>query len=99
MRGRYGTSTGELMRAHCFRQRVHLLSFDMTTNTPVAHVSRKISSRLRELRGMKQEALAEALGISQQAVSKIEQSEHVESATLEPCKEGFGGHACCGEEL
>jgi len=46
------------------------------------HIGRKIS-RLRELRGMKQETLAEQLGISQQAVSKIEQSEHVEDTTLE----------------
>jgi transcriptional regulator with XRE-family HTH domain len=46
------------------------------------HLGRKIS-RLRELRGMKQETLAEQLGISQQAVSKIEQSEHVEEHTLE----------------
>ena len=46
------------------------------------HLGRKIG-RLRELRGMKQETLAEQLGISQQAVSKIEQSEHVEEHTLE----------------
>ena len=46
------------------------------------HLGRKIS-RLRELRGMKQETLAEQLGISQQAVSKIEQSENVEEHTLE----------------
>ena len=46
------------------------------------HLGRKIS-RLRELRGMKQETLAEQLGISQQAVSKIEQSEQVEETTLE----------------
>jgi len=35
------------------------------------HIGRKIS-RIRELRGMKQETLASELGISQQAVSKIE---------------------------
>lgn len=46
------------------------------------HLGKKIS-RLRELRGIKQEILAEQLGISQQAVSKIEQSQHVEDATLE----------------
>jgi transcriptional regulator with XRE-family HTH domain len=48
----------------------------------ITHLGRKIS-RLRELRGMKQETLAEQLGISQQAVSKIEQSENVEEHTLE----------------
>lgn len=46
------------------------------------HLGRKIS-RLRELRGMKQETLAAELGISQQAISKIEQSEEIEDSTLE----------------
>ncbi|RYF99635.1 MAG: helix-turn-helix domain-containing protein, partial [Chitinophagaceae bacterium] len=36
-----------------------------------------------ELRGMKQEALAIELGISQQAVSKLEQSEQIEDSTLD----------------
>jgi transcriptional regulator with XRE-family HTH domain len=46
------------------------------------HIGRKIG-RIRELRGMKQEALAAELGISQQAVSKIEQSANVEDEALE----------------
>ncbi|WP_316754606.1 helix-turn-helix transcriptional regulator [Pedobacter aquatilis] len=46
------------------------------------HLGRKIS-RIRELRGMKQEALATELGISQQAISKLEQSEDIEDSTLE----------------
>src|ERR1700748_2454052 len=46
------------------------------------HIGRKIS-RIRELRGMKQEALAAELGISQQAVSKIELSDNVEDEVLE----------------
>ena len=50
------------------------------TNTP--HIGRKIS-RIRESRGMKQEALAIELGISQQAVSKLEQSEQIEDSTLD----------------
>lgn len=45
------------------------------------HIGRKIG-RIREMRGMKQEAVAEALGISQQAVSKLENSETVEDTTL-----------------
>jgi transcriptional regulator with XRE-family HTH domain len=45
------------------------------------HIGRKIA-RLRELRGIKQETLAESLGISQQAVSRLEQSEEVEESTL-----------------
>jgi transcriptional regulator with XRE-family HTH domain len=46
------------------------------------HIGRKIS-RIRELRGMKQDALATELGISQQAVSKIEQSADVDDSALE----------------
>jgi transcriptional regulator with XRE-family HTH domain len=49
---------------------------------PTLHIGRKIS-KIRELKGMKQEALAIELGISQQAVSKIEQSAEVEDAALE----------------
>ena len=48
---------------------------------PTLHIGRKIS-KLRELRGMKQETLATALGISQQAISKIEQSAEVEDEAL-----------------
>ncbi|UBZ10715.1 helix-turn-helix domain-containing protein [Leeuwenhoekiella palythoae] len=52
----------------------------MTTTKP-NHIGRKIA-RIRELRGMKQEALAHELGISQQSVSHMEQSENVEEETL-----------------
>jgi transcriptional regulator with XRE-family HTH domain len=45
------------------------------------HIGRKIS-KIRELRGIKQEALASELGISQQAVSKIEQSADVDEEAL-----------------
>lgn len=45
------------------------------------HIGRKIS-KLRELRGMKQETLATELGISQQAISKIEQSAEVDEDAL-----------------
>ncbi|MXN93212.1 helix-turn-helix domain-containing protein [Flavobacterium sp. Sd200] len=53
------------------------------------HIGRKIS-RIRELRDMKQEALAQALGISQQAVSNIENSETVEDAKLEEIARALG---------
>jgi transcriptional regulator with XRE-family HTH domain len=53
-----------------------------TTATKPSHIGRKIA-RIRELRGMKQETLAEELGISQQSVSHIEQSETVEDDKLE----------------
>jgi transcriptional regulator with XRE-family HTH domain len=49
---------------------------------PTLHIGRKIS-RIREMRGIKQEALAAELGISQKAVSKIEQSADVDGDALE----------------
>ncbi|OYX26950.1 MAG: transcriptional regulator [Flavobacteriales bacterium 32-35-8] len=54
----------------------------METATKPNHIGRKIS-RIRELRGMKQETLAEELGISQQSVSHLEQSEKIEDDKLE----------------
>lgn len=52
----------------------------METQKP-RHIGRNIS-RIREMRGIKQEALAIAIGVSQQTISKIEQSENVEEETL-----------------
>lgn len=54
----------------------------MNTTTKPSHIGRKIS-KIRELRGIKQEALAIALGVSQQTVSNIENSETVEETMLE----------------
>ncbi|GAA4461872.1 hypothetical protein GCM10023093_07390 [Nemorincola caseinilytica] len=45
------------------------------------HIGRKIV-RIRELRGMKQDTLALKLGVSQQTVSRIEQSEEIDDARL-----------------
>ncbi len=59
------------------------------TKTTRTHLGRKIS-RIRELRGMKQDALAAELGISQQAVSKLEQSEEIEDSTLEKVAKVLG---------
>ncbi|WP_337966718.1 helix-turn-helix transcriptional regulator [uncultured Flavobacterium sp.] len=53
----------------------------MSTATKPKHIGRNIS-RIRELRGMKQEALAEAIGLSQQTVSGIEGSEEVDAKRL-----------------
>jgi len=53
----------------------------MSTTTKPDHIGRKIS-RIRELRGMKQEALAQALGISQQSVSNIENSAEIDEKLL-----------------
>jgi len=52
-------------------------------NTPGKnHIGRNIN-RLRELKGIKQDALAQAIGVSQQTISNIENSETVEEAKLE----------------
>ncbi|MEN2400004.1 helix-turn-helix transcriptional regulator [Flavobacterium sp. MC2016-06] len=53
----------------------------MSTLTKPNHIGRKIS-RIRELRDMKQEALAQALGTSQQTVSAIENSETIDDEKL-----------------
>jgi len=52
------------------------------TKSSKMHIGRKIS-RIREIRGIKQDYLAIELGVSQQTISKIEQSEEVEDSTLE----------------
>jgi transcriptional regulator with XRE-family HTH domain len=57
--------------------------------TEKLHIGRKVA-RLRELRGIKQETLAEQLGISQQAVSKLEQSESIEDTTLARIAKALG---------
>jgi transcriptional regulator with XRE-family HTH domain len=55
--------------------------YTMSTATKPKHIGRNIS-RIRELRGMKQEALAIAIGVSQQTISSIENSETVEEDKL-----------------
>ncbi len=54
-----------------------------------AQIGKKIS-KIRELRGFKQDYLATQLGISQQQISKIEQSEKVEDEVLERIAEILG---------
>jgi transcriptional regulator with XRE-family HTH domain len=49
--------------------------------TKQKHIGRNIT-RLRELRGMKQLALADAMGVSQQTISNIENSEEVDDEKL-----------------
>lgn len=53
----------------------------MNTTAKPKHIGRNIS-RIRELRGMKQEALAFAIGVSQQTISNIENSENIEDDKL-----------------
>ena len=61
----------------------------MSTLTKPNHIGRKIS-RIRELRDMKQEALAQALGISQQTISAIENSETIEEERLVEVAKALG---------
>ncbi|KAF2331980.1 helix-turn-helix domain-containing protein [Flavobacterium daemonense] len=61
----------------------------MNTATKPKHIGRNIS-RIRELRGMKQEALAIAIGVSQQSVSNIEASEVVDEEKLQAIAEVLG---------
>jgi transcriptional regulator with XRE-family HTH domain len=53
----------------------------MSTLIKPNHIGRKIS-RIRELRDMKQEALAQALGTNQQAISAMENSETIDEEKL-----------------
>ncbi|MEP6803526.1 MAG: helix-turn-helix transcriptional regulator [Flavobacterium sp.] len=53
----------------------------MSTDTKPKHIGRNIS-RIRELRDMKQDALAIAMGVSQQTISIIEGSESVDDEKL-----------------
>lgn len=61
----------------------------METSTKPKHIGRNIS-RIRELRGMKQEALAITLGVSQQTISNIENSATVEEEKLKQIAEALG---------
>jgi transcriptional regulator with XRE-family HTH domain len=58
-------------------------------STSTNHIGRKIS-RIRELRDMKQEALAQALGTNQQAISIMENSETIDEAKLIAVAEALG---------
>ncbi|QQL51205.1 helix-turn-helix domain-containing protein [Mucilaginibacter ginkgonis] len=53
------------------------------------HIGRKIS-KIRELKGIKQETLATLMGVSQQAISKIEQSAEVEDLALSKIADALG---------
>ncbi len=58
-------------------------------NTAKQHIGRKIT-RIRELRGMKQEALAQAMGVSQQTISNLENSAQLDDAKLEQVAKALG---------
>ena len=58
-------------------------------NTAAPHLGRKIE-RIRMLRGIKQETLATVLGVTQAAVSKMEQSAKVNDEKLEQVAQALG---------
>lgn len=60
-----------------------------TDYTNMLHVGRKIE-RIRRLRGMTQTDLGDILGITKQAVSKLEQTEQVEDERLKQVAEALG---------
>mgnify|MGYP006187354919 FL=1 len=61
----------------------------MSTETRPRNIGRNIS-RIRELRGMKQGALADAIGTSQQTISSIETSETVDFDKLVQIAKALG---------
>lgn len=61
---------------------IFTLFVTMSTATKPNHIGHKIG-RIRELRGLKQEFVAHELNVSQQTISKIEQSETVDEQILE----------------
>lgn len=62
---------------------------EASTKKPYMHLGRKVG-RMRELLGIKQETLAAELGISQQAVSKLEQTEKIDDEKLEQVAKVLG---------
>ena len=58
-------------------------------NLKKIHIGRNIE-RIRELKGIKQETVAHELGITQQAISKIEQSEEVDEEKLDKIAKALG---------
>lgn len=60
----------------------------MNTAKP-KHIGRNIS-RIRELRDMKQDALAMAMGVSQQTISNIENSETIDEDKLQEIARALG---------
>lgn len=62
---------------------------ESTEYTNMLHVGRKIE-RVRRLRGMTQTDLGGLLGITKQAVSKLEQTEHIEDDRLKQVADALG---------
>ncbi|HMM16317.1 MAG TPA: helix-turn-helix transcriptional regulator, partial [Petrimonas sp.] len=59
------------------------------TYTKALHIGRKIE-RVRRLRGMTQADLGDILGVTKQAVSKMEQTEKMDDGKLKQVAEALG---------
>jgi len=57
--------------------------------SPSLHIGRKIE-RVRKLRGMTQSELGDTLGITKQAVSKMEQAEKIEDEKIKQVADALG---------
>lgn len=53
------------------------------------HIGRNIE-RIRRIRGMTQAALGESLGVTKQAISKMEQTEHMDEARIKEVAHALG---------
>ncbi|TRX60072.1 helix-turn-helix transcriptional regulator [Fulvivirga sp. M361] len=62
---------------------------ESTTTPRSKHLGRNVR-RMREILGVKQETVAEKLGVTQQTVSNIESNEEVENDTLEQIADALG---------
>ena len=62
---------------------------ETTDYTNMLHIGRKIE-RVRRLRGMTQTELGDALGISKQAVSKMEQTEQMDDERIKDISKALG---------
>jgi transcriptional regulator with XRE-family HTH domain len=59
------------------------------TQTPSTHIGRKIA-RVRDLRGLNQTELGKLLGMTKQAISKMEQTEKINDKRLKEIAEALG---------
>jgi transcriptional regulator with XRE-family HTH domain len=62
----------------------------METGTRQQKNSGRKVTRVREILGVKQDVLAERLGLTQQAISRIELAENIEDATIERIANALG---------
>ena len=59
------------------------------TTTAKKHIGRNIA-KIREIKGIKQEALADLMGVSQQKISQYENTEEIDDVKLEPIAKALG---------